>query len=83
MLINPKELWKAKSAIRKIKMTYQYLPFCSILHPISIKLIISSQSFMTSILTLLKHTLRLIQIKKMKTKKAREKKMKMMAKVNK
>lgn len=38
---------------------------------------------MTSILTLLKHTLRLIQIKKMKTKKARDKKMKMMAKVNK
>ena len=64
-------------------MTYQYLPFCSILHPTSIKLIISSQSFMTSILTLLKHTLRLIQIKKMKTKKARDKKMKMMTKVNK
>ena len=64
-------------------MTYQYLPFCSILHPTSIKLIISSQSFMTSILTLLKHTLRLIQIKKMKMNKARDKKMKMMTKVNK
>ncbi len=64
-------------------MTYQYLPFCSILHPTSIKLIISSQSFMTSILTLLKHTLRLIQIKKMKSKKAKDKKMKMMTKVNK
>ena len=38
---------------------------------------------MISILTLLKHILRLIQIKKMKTKKARDKKMKMMAKVNK
>ena len=38
---------------------------------------------MISTLKLLKHTLRLIQIKKMKTKKARDKKMKMMAKVNK
>ena len=38
---------------------------------------------MISILTLLKHILRLIQIKKMKTKKVRDKKMKMMTKVNK
>ena len=83
MLINLKELWKHKSPIKKIKMTYQYLPFCSILHPTSIKLIISSQSFMTSTLTLLRHTLRLIQMKKMKSKKVRDNKMKMMTKINK